>query len=125
MATETSIFEDDTFKTIRPHNAHVMRPLAEIMPVSLVLNSESKVWLLHEKPFEDIVMWAEYDIEDATLALIMRDGKIQELGLPIHPPVRKLMRQSRQIHTMYVNDDGFHDAYILPLLVREMPYHKV
>ena len=71
---------------------HVLRPLSAGMGVSLMLNPDSQVWLLHDKPFSDILMWAEYDIDAASLTLVMRDGKIQELGLKIQMPVRKYLR---------------------------------
>lgn len=107
-----------------PATQPVMKTLAETMTVSLLLNPDSKVWLVHDRPFTDIALWADYDIDSASLSLIMRNGKIQPLGLAIHPPVRKYLRQARQLYTMLLKDEKITDAYVLPLMVRETGYYR-
>jgi hypothetical protein len=102
----------------------VFRPLASMMKVDLVMNPDSKVWILHDKPFPDILMWAEYDIDSASLTLVYRNGKIQELGLKIHAPMRKYLRSARQLFTMRLEGDQIVDTYVRPLLVRETGYYK-
>lgn len=125
MASDITIFDDDVFTPkVQKLPFAVLPPLAESMKVTLVANSESRLWLIHDRPFNDIVSWAEYDIDSASLSLVMRDGRVQPLGLTIHSPARKVMRQSRQLFTMLVNNDKLHDTYILPLLVRETGYYK-
>lgn len=124
MATETSIFEDDVFKPAARLDQTVLPPLAETMNITLVANAESQLWLIHDKHFIDLIMWAEYDIDDSAVSLILRDGRIQPLGLPIYPPARKVMRQSRQLFTMLMQDQKIIDSYILPLLVRETGYYR-
>lgn len=98
--------------------------LASWMKVDLVINPDSKVWLLHDKRFPDIVMWAEYDVDSASLTLVMRDGKTQDLGMKIHPPMRKYLRAARQLFTVLLKDEKIADTYILPLLVRETGHYK-
>ena len=87
----------------------VLKPLAQQMKISLVLSPDSKVWLLHDRGFEEIVMWAEYDIDTAALSLIMRGGRIQALGLPIEAPVRKYLRLARQMFTMQMEGEKIVD----------------
>jgi len=105
-------------------DAPVLTPLAQKMAVDLVINPDSKVWLLHDQRFQDIVMWAEYDVDSASLILVMRDGKMQDLGMKIHAPMRKYLRAARQLYTMRVDNGKIADTYILPLLVRETGYYK-
>ncbi|MDB5490755.1 MAG: hypothetical protein JWO78_604 [Micavibrio sp.] len=125
MASEISIFEDGIFNPpVQKLPLAVLPSLAESMKVTLVANTESRLWLIHDRPFNDTIVWAEYDIDSATLSLIMRDGRVQPLGLTIHPPARKVMRHTRQLFTMLVKDEQVHDSYILPLLVRETGYYK-
>ena len=124
MATETSVFEDDVFKPAVRLDQTVLPSLAETMNVTLVANSEAKLWLIHDRHFTDLVMWAEYDVDASSLTLILRNGRIQPLGITIHPPARKIMRQTRQLFTMLLKDEKVHDSYILPLLVRETGYYR-
>lgn len=125
MMSDITIFEDDVFvPKVQKRPFAVLPTLAESMKVTLVANSESKLWLIHDRPFNDIVVWAEYDIDSASLSLIMRDGRVQPLGMTIHAPARKVMRQTRQLFTMLVKDEQVLDTYILPLLVRETGYYK-
>lgn len=102
----------------------VLAPLAQVMKVDLVINPESKVWLLHDQRFQDYVMWAEYDVDAASLTLVLRDGRMQELGMKIHAPLRKYLRAARQLYTVRVENAKIADSYILPLLVRETGYYK-
>jgi hypothetical protein len=102
----------------------VFRPLAATMNVDLVMNPDSKVWILHDKPFPDVLMWVEYDIDAATLTLVYRNGKIQELGMKIHAPMRKYLRSARQLFTMRLEGEQIADTYVRPLLVRETGYYK-
>lgn len=102
----------------------VFRPLAATMNVDLVMNPDSKVWILHDKPFPDILMWVEYDIDAATLTLVYRNGKVQELGIKIHAPMRKYLRSARQLFTMRLEGEQIADTYVRPLLVRETGYYK-
>lgn len=102
----------------------VFRPLATTMNVDLVMNPDSKVWILHDKPFPDILMWVEYDIDAATLTLVYRNGKVQELGIKIHAPMRKYLRSARQLFTMRLEGEQIVDTYVRPLLVRETGYYK-
>lgn len=102
----------------------VFKPLAATMNVDLVMNPDSKVWILHDKPFPDILMWVEYDIDVASLTLVYRNGKIQELGMKIHAPMRKYLRSARQLFTMRLEGEQIVDTYVRPLLVRETGYYK-
>ena len=98
----------------------VFPPLATQMGISLILNPESKVWLVHERPFPDILMWTEYDIDRSSLTLVFRGGKVQDIGMAIQPPMRKYLARSRQIYTMLLQGDKVADCYIMPLLVRDI-----
>lgn len=118
-ARVSSFVEDSTVDEIP-----VFRPLAATMNVDLVMNPDSKVWILHDKPFPDILMWVEYDIDAATLTLVYRNGKVQELGIKIHAPMRKYLRSARQLFTMRLEGEQIADTYVRPLLVRETGYYK-
>ena len=107
-----------------PEEIPVFKSLASTMNVDLLLNPDSKVWILHDKAFPDILMWVEYDVDSASLTLVYRNGKVQALGMKIHAPMRKYLRSARQVFTMRLENEKIVDTYILPLLVRETGYYK-
>lgn len=105
-----------------PGDLPVHKPLASTMNVDLMVNEDSKLWVIHDKPFPDILIWAEYDADMASLSLIAKDGKIIDLGMKIHQPLRKYMLSARQLFTMRMQDGKIDDCYVLPLIVRETVY---
>ncbi len=123
VASPMNAFAEDPFGKPAA-DLPVYPTIASQMKVDLVLNPESKVWLLHDKRFQDVVMWAEYDVDSASLILVMRDGKTQDLGMKIHAPMRKYLRAARQLFTVLLENEKIADTYILPLLVRETGYYK-
>jgi hypothetical protein len=125
MATDITIFDDDMFRpNVQKLPFAVLPSLAESMQVTLVANEQARLWLIHNQSFNDIVAWAEYDADSASMSLIMRDGRVQPLGLPLTEHARKVLRRARQLFTMLVNNETVHDAYVLPLLVRETGHYK-
>lgn len=102
----------------------VLPSLCSTMNVDLVVNPNSSVWLIHDRPFPLGLIWAEYDADTASLYLVARDGKIIDLGMKIFPDTRKYLRHARQLFTMRMKDGDVDDSYILPLLVRETRNYK-
>lgn len=121
---------DDPFATLvektgaASGSSPVLTPLAKQMKVDLVVSPESRIWLLHDRYFDELIAWAEYDIDMATLCLVTHDGRMQPLGMKIHQPLRKYMQNGRQLYTMLVKDKKIVDSYILPLLVRDTGYYQ-
>lgn len=105
-------------------NAVLLPPLSTTMNVSLMVNPEGRAWLVHDQPLNEILMWAEYDIDTASLTLVMGDGKIQNFGMPIEPEMRDVLRRGRHFYTMYMEDTKIVDCYSVPLLVRESSYYR-
>lgn len=123
--TQTTSF-DDIFapKRARPDSPMGL-PLAQRMDIALMVNENQKVWIAHDKPFGDVMMWAEYDADAATLVLMSQSGRLYDLGMPIHKPFRKHLLKAREVHTVYMKNRQVVDVGILPLMVRETGiYHS-
>lgn len=109
----------------RPEPARPVLPsLASQMGVSLIINENSQVWVVHDKALPDIFAWAEYDSDLSTLTLVYQDGQVQDLGMKIHAPMRDRLLQSRQIYTLLLEGETFTDCYMMPLLVRELKQYN-
>lgn len=94
-------------------------PMTDRMNVDLMINRDSRVWLAHDRPFPGILQWVEYDVDAQSLVFVTSDGKTQDLGLTIHPPLRKYLRLATTIDTILYRDKKIQDFYSVPLVVRE------
>ncbi len=95
----------------------VLPPLATRMEIDLLINEESKIWLLYSRPLQDMVKWAEYDPRSNKLALIMLSGQLQELGLVIPEKMQELLRNSRELYLVQITNKEIEDCGIVPLMV--------
>lgn len=102
----------------------VLPSLSATMNVDLVVNPNADVWLIHDRPFPLGLIWAEYDVDTASLYLVARDGKIIDFGMKIFPETRKFMRNARQLFTLRMTNGQIDDSYTLPLLVRETGHYN-
>jgi len=102
----------------------VLPSLCSTMNADIVVNQNADVWLVHDRPFLVGLIWAEYDVDSASLYLVGKDGMMIDYGMKIFPETRKLMRKARQLITMRMTDGRLDDSYTLPLLVRETGYYK-
>lgn len=102
----------------------VLPSLCATMNVDLVVNPNADVWLIHDRPFPLGLIWAEYDVDTASLYLVARDGKIIDFGMKIFPETRKFMRNARQLFTLRMTNGQIDDSYTLPLLVRETGHYN-
>lgn len=110
-------FPDFTAQMPDP-DSPVYPPLMSMMKADLVLNPESDVWLIHERPLPEVMKWIEYDIELETLILVGLSGKIQSFGMKVPPAMKKYLRKGQQIHLIRFAGEVIQDMSIVPLVVR-------
>ena len=96
----------------------VYPPLMSQMKVDLVLNPESDVWMIYERPLPEVMKWIEYDIEMESLILVSLSGKIQSFGMKVPPAMKKYLRHAKQVYAVRQDDGGIQDMSIVPLVVR-------
>lgn len=118
----SNIIDDDdvdVFAKDVPADLPVHPVLTAKVNADLVVNKKSQVWLAYDQPFSDVVEWAEYDVDRAAITFVMRGGKVQDLGITIHKPMRKYLRLASKIDLMLVRNKKIEDFGRVPLLVRE------
>lgn len=97
----------------------VYPPLMSQMKVDLVVNPNSDVWLIYERPLPEIMKWVEYDADMETLTLVSISGKIQDFGMRVPPAMKKFLRRAKQIYAVHQGEGHIKDMSLVPLLVRE------
>jgi len=97
--------------------------LASYMHVELVVNDQSEVWLLHDRPFPAILQWADYDQESGSLEIVTHDGVTRELGMVLPDKVRKLLLKAGKLYVIYMKNKQMQDFGIIPIMVRKTVFH--
>lgn len=119
-----SPFDDAPAGVLLSPDTPVYPPMSSMMRACLTINPQSQVWLIYDQWLAEAVMWAEYDVDTASLQLVMRHGKTQDFGYTIHPPMRKFLRQAKQLYLMMVQNQEVVDAGIVPLMIRETGIYR-
>ncbi len=89
------------------------------MKAELVVNPESDVWLIYDRPLPEVMKWIEYDVDLETLTLVSISGKIQDFGMRVPPAMKKYLRRAKQIYVVHQGEDRIKDMSLVPLLVRD------
>jgi len=88
------------------------------MLIDVVVNDDDRVWVFHDKPFDGILEWAEYDADLARLVFVTKNGKINDLGLQIQPLMQKPLAQAEYIEAYLIQDKVFRDYAKVSLVTR-------
>lgn len=119
MTKNLEDFSFPDFQSRKPDTDSPVYPsLMSQMKVDLVLNPESDVWMIYERPLPEVMKWIEYDIEMESLILVSLSGKIQGFGMKVPPAMKKYLRQAKQVYAVRQDDNGIQDMSIVPLVVR-------
>ncbi len=78
-----------------PEDFPVLSNIRDKRAVDLAVNKKGHLWVVYDKPFEDKVDWLEYDHDDATLTLVLQNGKFKDLGKKVPKSMRKNMRKAK------------------------------
>lgn len=89
------------------------------MKIDVAVGEDCKVWVVHDKPFPEYLEWIEFDVPSGRMTFITKGGKLQDLGLTIHPPMDSYVAQARDVRTVWVDEKGIRDMGLLTLLVRK------
>lgn len=97
----------------------VLPDLKGDMDVDLVVKEDGKLYVFHERPLPEQVQWAEYDVDDAALFFVGPEGRIQNLGMTVHKPMRPYMKKAVSLYMVEVGEKGAKNIYRLPMAVRD------
>lgn len=89
------------------------------MKIDVAVNEDSKIWVIHDKPFPDYLEWVEFDKEAGVLTFVTATGKIQDLGMQIHAPMDDFLAQAGEVCVLMVRDGQVRDMGRVPLTVQD------
>lgn len=92
---------------------------ASTMKIDVAINKDDMVWVLHNRPFPDYLEWIEFDRDSKIMTFITAGGKLQDLGVPIHPPMDEKLARADSVFVMLVQEGEVRDMGKLPLIVQQ------
>ena len=98
----------------------VLSPLATMMRIELIVNDQSGVILLHDKPFPGILHWMEYDSDLNVVTLVLRDGRSIDLGMKIHPDIGECLKDTKLLYTVLTSGKDIQDMFLVPVVIRDV-----
>lgn len=78
----------------------VLPNLTKSMDVDLAVNADGRVFLFYDGKIGDDTEYALYSIDDSSLTLINNEGYVQDIGLTVHKPMRKYMRNGDSLYVI-------------------------
>lgn len=119
MINNPEDFNFPDFQSSKPAaDSPVYPPLMTQMKVDLVLNPDSDVWMIYERPLPEVMKWIEYDIEMESLILVSLSGKIQSFGMKVPAAMKKYLCRAKRVYAVRQDEGGIQDMSIVPLVVR-------
>lgn len=98
--------------------APVLPSVNDSMKFDLIINDKQKSMLIVDKPFAEILYWAEYDLDLDELFFVTVRGKILPLGKRVATMFRPYMSQATYITAVRMQDEKLADTQRVPLIVR-------
>lgn len=96
----------------------VLPSINDSMKFDLIINDKKKSMLLVDKPFPEILYWAEYDLDLDELFFVTVRGKILPLGKEVATMFRPYMSQATYITAVRMEGEKLMDNQRVPLIVR-------
>jgi hypothetical protein len=100
-------------------NAMVMPALTSVMKAELVVNEEGNIWILHDKPLSGVLHWIEFDETFRNIVLVMKDGRIQDMGIDVNDDVAAFMEPGKQVFTILTDGKIIKDMFMVPVIIRQ------
>lgn len=76
----------------------VLPGLRKLMDVDLAVNADGRVYIFYDGKIVEDTEYVLYSIDDASLHLVSANGRIQDIGMTVHKPMRKYMRGADNIY---------------------------
>jgi hypothetical protein len=115
------------FESVSPatmdDDSPILPPAASKMKIDVAVNKDSRVWVIHDKPFPAYLEWVEFDVETGTMTFVTKGGRLQELGLKIHHPMDDYVAQANQVCVVWLEEGQIRDIGLVPMTVRDWTKH--
>jgi len=112
------MLDDLVEKPELPADFPVLPAAAPQMKIDVVVNADLKVWVIHDQPFPDVLEWVEFDVETGMMTFVTIAGKLQDLGMVIHPPMDQYVAQAKEVCLMMIRNKEIRDMGLVPLTVQ-------
>ena len=78
----------------------VLPALRKSMDVDLAVNANGRVYLFYDGKIAEDTEYALYSMDDSSLTLVSKGGRLQDIGMTVHKPMRKYMRGGDSIYVV-------------------------
>lgn len=99
----------------------VLPQLGKSMNVDLAVNADGRVYLFYDGKIAEDTEYALYSIDDSSLTLISNTGRVQDIGMIVHKPMRKYMRGGDNIYVIEMIDGTTPGKIVnIPMIIHEI-----
>lgn len=102
---------------VDPIATAVLPPLSKLMKVDFLFNADG-VWLVHDKPFSELIDWMEYDAELEAVTLVTVNGQCHDLGLTVPYDIGRHLETASEVNIMYMQNGQLADLALVPIVTR-------
>lgn len=87
--------------------------------VAVIVTDAGGIMIIHEQPFEEILGWVEYDVDNNKIILMSREGNMYGTGLEVQESAIDKVKMSKKALVVLVQNGLMQDIYKLPVTVTE------
>lgn len=95
----------------------ILPKITETVALDLSVSSAGEVYIFHQKKIPEQLNWAEYDKEAATISLITKTGRIQDLGIKIEKLMQDKIGNPTRVFIIYVKDQKTEQILEIPMVI--------
>lgn len=98
----------------------VLPGLRKLMDVDLAVNADGRVYIFYDGKIAEDTEYVLYSIDDASLHLVSANGRIQDIGMTVHKPMRKYMRGTDNIYIIEMKDSAVGNIINIPMIIHDI-----
>ena len=103
----------------------VLANMTDAMKLDLAVSDEDKIYIFHDKPFQERVNWVEYDMDTKQIFCITEKGRIQGLGLNVKKNMQEQIIKATCIFVVYVDKGETKEILEMPIIFHSTGFgHK-
>jgi hypothetical protein len=100
----------------------VLPGMRKLMDVDLAVNADGRVYLFYDGKISEDTEYVLYSIDDSSLHLVSKNGRIQDIGMTVHKPMRKYMRGADNIYIFEMKDGAVANITNIPMIIHEIGF---
>jgi hypothetical protein len=98
----------------------VLPGLRKLMDVDLAVNADGRVYIFYDGVIAEDTEYVLYSIDDSSLHLVSLNGRIQDIGMTVHKPMRKYMRGADNIYVIEVKEGSVGNIINIPMVIHDI-----